>query len=80
MELISWIATGVVLLSFFFEGNKLRLINSLGAILWIIWGVAKEEGAVVFLNIMIVGIHAYKLSIEKKSKTLFRQQKTTKKF
>lgn len=80
MELISWIATCVVLLSFFFEGGKLRLINGLGAILWIIWGIGKGESAVVFLNIMIVGIHAYKLSIEKKSKPFFDSRRRLKNF
>jgi hypothetical protein len=64
MELISWIATLIILLSFFFEGKKLRLINGLGAVLWTLWGIGVGEAAVVFLNVMIVGIHAYKLSIE----------------
>lgn len=64
MELISWIATFFILLSFFFEGKKLRIINGFGAVLWTVWGIRMGEGAVVFLNVMIVGIHAYKLSIE----------------
>ena len=71
MELISWIATGVVLLSFFFEGKKLRLINGLGAVLWTIWGLGMGEAAVIFLNVMVVGIHAYKLSIEGRGKSFF---------
>lgn len=68
MELISWIATSVILLSFLFEGKKLRLINGFGAVLWTIWGLGVGEWAVVFLNVMIVGIHAYKLSIERRGK------------
>lgn len=71
MELISWIATGVVLLSFLFEGFKLRLINGMGALMWIIWGIGTHQPAVIFLNVMIVSIHIYKLSIEKKSKSFY---------
>jgi len=69
MELISWIATSFVLLSFLFDGWKLRLINGIGALVWTIWGIGVGEAAVVFLNVMILGIHAYKLSIERREKT-----------
>lgn len=75
MELISWIATGFILLSFFFEGRWLRIINGIGAVLWTIWGLGVGEAAVVFLNVMIVGIHAYKLSIERRGKSVFDLKK-----
>lgn len=31
IELIGWIASGIILFSFLFDGIKLRLINSVGA-------------------------------------------------
>lgn len=65
MELISWIATGLVLLSFLFDGWKLRVINGGGAGLWLLWGIGMGEGAIIFLNGAIILIHLYKLSIER---------------
>ena len=62
--IISWSATLIVLLSFLFDGKKLRWVNTIGAGLWCLWGVIVGEAAVIFLNVCIVGIHAYKLSIE----------------
>lgn len=70
MELISWLATLVVLISFTLDGKKLRWVNFIGAGLWLIWGIGVEELAVVVLNCVIMAIHLYKLSIEKR-KNLF---------
>ena len=66
MELISWIATGFVLTSFLFEGRTLRVLNGIGAGLWLIWGMAEGEGSIIFLNGVVVAIQAYKLSIERR--------------
>jgi len=69
IELIGWIASGIILFSFLFDGIKLRLINSVGAGLWLVWGVARESGSIMFLNGCILCIHIYKLlSIKRKVK------------
>ena len=65
MELISWIATFFVLISFLFDGRTLRILNGIGAGLWLIWGISMGEGSIIFLNGVIIGIQAYKLSIER---------------
>lgn len=65
MELISWVATTLVLVSFFFDDWKLRVLNGLGAGLWLVWGIHMEEGAVIVLNFAVLCVHAYKLSIER---------------
>jgi len=65
MDILSWTATFFVLVSFLFDGKTLRWINSVGAGLWLIWGIWLGEGAIIFLNGVIIGIHAYKLSIER---------------
>lgn len=57
IEILGWIATLVVLLSFLFHGVKMRTLNSIGAILWCIWGYYTNEVSVMFLNITIVLIH-----------------------
>lgn len=69
IELIGWIASGIILFSFLFDGIKLRLINSVGAGLWLVWGIAMESGSIIFLNGCILFIHIYKiLSIKRKVK------------
>ena len=67
IELIGWIASGIILFSFLFDGIKLRLINSVGAVLWLVWGMTMESGSIIFLNGCILFIHIYKiLSIKRK--------------
>jgi hypothetical protein len=67
--ILSWLATLVVLISFTLDGKKLRWVNAIGAGLWLLWGILVGEHAVIFLNGVIIGIHAWKLiqlSIEKR--------------
>jgi hypothetical protein len=69
IDLLGWVASFLILLSFLYSGIKLRWINGMGAILWTIWGVLKGEGSVIVLNVMVVLIQAikiYQLSKEKK--------------
>jgi hypothetical protein len=69
IDLLGWVASFLILLSFLYSGIKLRWINGMGAILWTIWGVLKGEGSVIVLNVMVVLIQAikiYQLSREKK--------------
>ena len=69
MELLGWVATTVVLVSFLFDGIWMRMINGLGAFLWMLWAIGMEQSSVVFLNAVIVLIHVGKvLSIERGKK------------
>jgi hypothetical protein len=61
IDLLGWVASFLILLSFLYSGIKLRTINGVGAILWVIWGVLKGEGSVIVLNIMVVVIQAIKI-------------------
>lgn len=75
MELLGWIATAVVLVSFLFDGVSMRIINGVGALLWMGWGIGMEQSSVIFLNAVIVLIHVGKLlSIERRKQI----KKTTK--
>ena len=72
--ILSWSATFFVLISFLFDGKKLRWVNMGGALLWSLWGIMVGEGAVIFLNLCIIVIHAWKLiqlSKEKKGKPFY---------
>jgi hypothetical protein len=60
-EIIGWIATVITLVSFLYSGVKLRIINFLGALTWVFWGVMMETWNVIILNVLIMVIHSYKL-------------------
>jgi hypothetical protein len=60
-EIIGWFATVITLVSFLYSGVKLRIINFLGALTWVFWGVMMETWNVIILNVLIMVIHSYKL-------------------
>jgi hypothetical protein len=78
VEYIGFIATAFILASFVMDGNKLRVINSIGAGIWFIYAIFTNGYSIMFLNICVILIHSYKLwksskksiiaqSVEKKS-------------
>lgn len=61
-EIIGTIASIIVLLSFLMKGERrIRLINILGALVFVIYGVLIGAFSVWFLNSILVVIHIYKL-------------------
>ena len=61
VEIIGWVATAFILLSFLYDGNKLRYINIVGASLWFVYGLIGLSYSIMFLNLCVVLIHIYKL-------------------
>lgn len=57
IELIGWISTIVTLTSFLFHGVRMRVLNSMGAMGWMIWGYYTNSISVVVLNCTIMLIH-----------------------
>ena len=60
-EIIGWIATIIILVSFLYSGVKLRIINFFGALTWVFWGLMMGTWNVIILNVLIMVIHSYKL-------------------
>lgn len=61
-EIIGTIATIFVLISFLMKGEKrIRIINIIGALLFVIYGVLINAFSVWLLNGALVLIHLYKL-------------------
>ncbi len=59
-EVLGWIATAVVLLSFTVQDmRKLRMVNLVGCILWIGYGFILMSKPVIFVNISIALVHSY---------------------
>lgn len=61
-EIIGTIASIIVLLSFIISGEKqIRLINIIGALVFVIYGLLINAFSVWFLNGALMIIHFYKL-------------------
>lgn len=61
-EIIGTCASLIVLISFLMKGEKsIRLVNIVGAILFVIYGILIGAFSVWFLNGALVLIHIYKL-------------------
>ena len=59
-EIFGYIGTGLILLSFMIEDVfKLRVINTLGAIFWIIYGVWIKSTPTIVVNVSVMVIHLY---------------------
>ena len=62
MEIIGTIASIVVVISFLTDNNvRIRVINILGSIIFIIYGIMIGAFSVIFLNAMLIVIHLYYL-------------------
>lgn len=68
VELIGYLGSLFVLISFYHEGSKLRVWNCIGAGLWFVYGIIVGSGSIQLLNACIVIIHLRKLSIERRRK------------
>lgn len=71
VELIGYLASAAVLISFLMKDiNKLRLINSIGCILFIIYGfmLSPTSWPVIITNTAIVMVNVYYVVQSKKEK------------
>ena len=69
MEILGTLASIIVLVSFIIRGEtKIRLINILGALLFVIYGLSIKAFSVWFLNGSLVFIHIYYLIKDKRGK------------
>jgi uncharacterized membrane-anchored protein YitT (DUF2179 family) len=80
IEIIGLIASVFILVSFLFRNELLiRLVNSIGATLFVIYGVIIGAWSVWILNIALLVVHIYFLTKPKKSKTVVVIDKPRKK-
>ncbi len=65
-EAIGYLASLFVLLSFFNKDmRKLRLVNSIGCSLFIIYGLLLSSIPIIITNVAILGVNVYYLWIKK---------------
>lgn len=59
-EIFGYIGTVIVLYSFTIENIfKLRLINSIGSMFWIVYGIGIMAGPTIVVNSAVLMIHTY---------------------
>ena len=61
-EIMGTVASVIVLISFTFKNQKdIRTVNILGALIFVIYGLAINAFSIWFLNSALIIIHIYKL-------------------
>lgn len=65
-EIIGFLASLFVMLSYIFDGKKLRLVNIIGSILFIIYGFMFNGISVIILNSAAIVLHLYYILKEEK--------------
>lgn len=61
-ELIGTLASIIVLISFIAKGeNKIRIINIIGALMFVVYGLLINAFSIWFLNGILILIHLYKI-------------------
>ncbi len=58
IDLIGYIATAFILISFCVKDMvSLRIINSVGSVLWIWYGISIKSNPTIFVNLAVLVIH-----------------------
>ena len=70
LNIVGWAATIFIIISFLINNMLwLRIINMVGASLWLTYGIIDTSYSIIFLNVIIVSIQFYKISVILKPKT-----------
>ena len=65
-EIIGMIATAFIVIGFMFSSErKIRIINALGAVLYVVYGILIHSYSNIVLNSILVAVHLYKLIQQK---------------
>lgn len=66
-DIIGWIGTILILYSFTLSNiTKLRIVNSIGSIAWIVYGIQTGILPTIFVNVCVLCIHLHWLIKNKK--------------
>ena len=64
LDIIGWAAAVFVIISFLINDILwLRIVNMVGASLWLTYGIMDTSNSIIFLNVIIVSIQFYKISL-----------------
>ena len=69
IELIGYIGMGLTLISFTIDDmSKLRIVNLIGSLFWIVYGIGIGAGPTIGVNTIVVGIHSVWLYKNRKNR------------
>jgi len=58
-DILGWIGTGLILYSFTLNNiKKLRIVNAIGSIAWILYGIKTGIMPTIFVNVCVLIIHS----------------------
>ena len=70
LDMVGWAATLFIIISFLINNMLwLRIINMVGASLWLTYGIIDTSYSIIFLNVIIVSIQFFKISVILRTKT-----------
>ncbi len=70
LNIVGWAATIFIIISFLINNMLwLRIINMVGAALWLTYGIIDTSYSIIFLNVIIVSIQFFKISVILRTKT-----------
>ncbi len=74
-DILGWIGTTLILYSFTLNNiRKLRIVNAIGSIAWILYGIQTGIKPTIFVNVCVLIIHLHWLLKNKtKSKGLIKR-------
>jgi len=62
MEVISWVATLMIIISFLIENMLwLRVVSLVGSLLWVTYAIASDQQSLVVLNGTLIIIQLWKI-------------------
>jgi len=62
LEIISWVATGLIIVSFLIDDILwLRAVSMLGAMLWFVYAVFTNQPSLLVLNGVLIVIQIWKI-------------------
>ena len=74
IDIIGYIGTILILYSFTIENMfKLRVVNSIGSIVWIVYGIGIWAGPTILVNSCVLCIHSYWFYKHRKKKNKVRK-------
>ena len=73
-DILGWIGTGLILYSFTLNDiKKLRIVNMIGSIAWILYGIKTGIMPTIFVNVCVLIIHLHWLYKNTKSKGVIKR-------
>lgn len=58
IEILGWLSTALTILSFIPKGEeKIRLINGIACIAWIVYGISLKQNPIIVVNTLVLVLH-----------------------